>query len=135
MVRSRFLRSETAESAALSEQVRRIARPLSGAADLDPLMERIGDSRYALLGEASHGRPLGGALAAGGRARCTTTRRRRPRHHLPGHLQRAAELRRHRPPLRSNPWARKRTPHAAVAGIDSNELNPGGCLPTAIAII
>ncbi|HEV8235692.1 MAG TPA: erythromycin esterase family protein, partial [Gemmatimonadaceae bacterium] len=25
------------------------------AADLDPLLERIGDSRYVLLGEASHG--------------------------------------------------------------------------------
>lgn len=29
--------------------------PLDNAADLDPLMERIGDARYVLLGEASHG--------------------------------------------------------------------------------
>lgn len=29
--------------------------PLEEAADLDPLLERIGDARYVLLGEASHG--------------------------------------------------------------------------------
>ena len=32
-----------------------MARPLEGARDLDPLMERIGEARYVLLGEASHG--------------------------------------------------------------------------------
>lgn len=32
-----------------------LARPLSSDADLDPLLERIGDARYVLLGEASHG--------------------------------------------------------------------------------
>ncbi|MFH8349180.1 erythromycin esterase family protein [Streptomyces sp. NPDC018045] len=31
------------------------ALPLTGPATLDPLMERIGDARYVLLGEASHG--------------------------------------------------------------------------------
>lgn len=30
-------------------------RPLENAKDLDPLLERIGDSKYVLLGEASHG--------------------------------------------------------------------------------
>ena len=30
-------------------------RPLENAKDLDPLLDRIGDSRYVLLGEASHG--------------------------------------------------------------------------------
>jgi erythromycin esterase-like protein len=36
--------------------VREAARPLAGAAaDYDPLMELIGDSRFVLLGEASHG--------------------------------------------------------------------------------
>ncbi|CAN5528277.1 hypothetical protein BH24GEM3_BH24GEM3_05980 [soil metagenome] len=36
--------------------VRAEARPLSGAAsDYDPLMERIGDARVVLLGEATHG--------------------------------------------------------------------------------
>ena len=29
--------------------------PLESPADLDPLMKRIGDSRFVLLGEASHG--------------------------------------------------------------------------------
>ena len=32
-----------------------MALPLEGPADLDPLLERIGDARYVLLGEASHG--------------------------------------------------------------------------------
>lgn len=40
---------------ALSRALRAAARPIRTAADLDPLMERIGDSRYVLLGEASHG--------------------------------------------------------------------------------
>ncbi len=31
------------------------ALPLNTAADLDPLLERIGDARIVLLGEASHG--------------------------------------------------------------------------------
>jgi erythromycin esterase len=43
------------EAAGLIERVGRIARPLEGPKDLDPLLERIGDARYVLLGEASHG--------------------------------------------------------------------------------
>jgi erythromycin esterase-like protein len=39
----------------LSRSLRAAARPIRTAADLDPLMERIGDARYVLLGEASHG--------------------------------------------------------------------------------
>lgn len=35
--------------------LRRTARPLRDSPDLDPLMERIGDARYVLLGEATHG--------------------------------------------------------------------------------
>jgi len=32
-----------------------LARPLRSSGDLDPLLERIGDARFVLLGEASHG--------------------------------------------------------------------------------
>jgi erythromycin esterase-like protein len=40
----------------LADAVRDAARPLTGAAeDYDPLLELIGDARFALLGEASHG--------------------------------------------------------------------------------
>ncbi|WP_294563870.1 erythromycin esterase family protein [uncultured Arthrobacter sp.] len=35
--------------------IRAAARPLSSETDLDPLLERIGDARYVLIGEASHG--------------------------------------------------------------------------------
>ncbi|HXG64045.1 MAG TPA: erythromycin esterase family protein [Blastocatellia bacterium] len=41
---------------AAKDAVRKGARPLTGAAnDYDPLLEMIGDARYVLLGEASHG--------------------------------------------------------------------------------
>jgi erythromycin esterase-like protein/predicted phosphoribosyltransferase len=41
---------------ALIEVLRVVAHPLTGAArDYDPLINRIGDARFALLGEASHG--------------------------------------------------------------------------------
>jgi erythromycin esterase len=41
--------------AELSGWARDRARPLGGPADLDPLMGQIGDARFVLLGEASHG--------------------------------------------------------------------------------
>lgn len=44
-----------AESPELINWIRGAASPLDDSADLDPLMERIGDARYVLLGEASHG--------------------------------------------------------------------------------
>jgi erythromycin esterase len=39
----------------LVDRLGMLARPLSELSDLDPLLERIGDARYVLLGEASHG--------------------------------------------------------------------------------
>jgi len=46
---------ESGRVQALASEVRRVARPLNESTDLDPLLERIGDARYVLLGEASHG--------------------------------------------------------------------------------
>lgn len=40
---------------ALADQVRGVAHSLEAAEDLDPLLELIGDARYVLLGEATHG--------------------------------------------------------------------------------
>lgn len=40
---------------AVTNDVKTISRPLNGPDDLDSLIERIGESRYVLLGEASHG--------------------------------------------------------------------------------
>ncbi|HEX2091178.1 MAG TPA: erythromycin esterase family protein [Longimicrobiaceae bacterium] len=42
-------------SDALGERIREIQHPLRDVDDLDPLLERIGDARLVLLGEASHG--------------------------------------------------------------------------------
>jgi erythromycin esterase len=39
----------------LVSRIRRARRPLREAADLDPLLDRVGDARLVLLGEASHG--------------------------------------------------------------------------------
>ena len=39
----------------LAAGLKSIAKPLASPDDLDPLIERIGDARYVLLGEASHG--------------------------------------------------------------------------------
>ena len=39
----------------LVERIRGRSHPLRDAGDLDPLLERIGDARCVLLGEASHG--------------------------------------------------------------------------------
>jgi len=53
MVRAKRLLSPRKTDPA--DAVRRLARPLAGPADLDPLLERIGDARFVLLGEATHG--------------------------------------------------------------------------------
>jgi erythromycin esterase len=52
-VRARFHEPDATES--LAALVRPRLRPLYGWEDLDPLMDRIGDAHYVLLGEASHG--------------------------------------------------------------------------------
>ncbi len=39
----------------IGRPVRELAAPLQGARDLAPLLRRIGDARFVLLGEASHG--------------------------------------------------------------------------------
>jgi erythromycin esterase len=54
MLRDRTLTQENAVEA-LAEEVRQISHPLKTAEDLDPLIERIGNARFVLLGEASHG--------------------------------------------------------------------------------
>ena len=43
------------QTGALGRQIVTISSPLADAEDLDPLLERIGDARFVLLGEASHG--------------------------------------------------------------------------------
>ena len=55
MARRRLLGEESSASAKLVRMAHDLARPLHDAGDLDPLLERIGDSHYVLLGEASHG--------------------------------------------------------------------------------
>ncbi len=46
---------EPADSDEVTEAVRDISHPLDDWQSLDPLLARIGDARYVLLGEASHG--------------------------------------------------------------------------------
>lgn len=56
MRRSRLLTSEPrGETRELCHLVARIALPLEKPMDLNPLLDRIGNARYVLLGEASHG--------------------------------------------------------------------------------
>jgi len=55
-MKRRLLTAEVADGVKeLAQRVREVALPLVHPGDLDPLVERIGDARYVLLGEASHG--------------------------------------------------------------------------------
>src|SRR5829696_5605800 len=45
----------TNPDATLIGEIKDLAKPLSSVADLDPLIDAIGDARFVLLGEASHG--------------------------------------------------------------------------------
>src|SRR5438270_12273726 len=47
--------TERPASTPLLAAVRELSRPLQSPADLDPLLDRIADAHYVLLGEASHG--------------------------------------------------------------------------------
>ena len=55
MFGSRSSSSRDGKANVLAVETRRRARPLENPQDLDPLIDRIGDARYVLLGEASHG--------------------------------------------------------------------------------
>lgn len=55
MVVERLKAREPPAASTLLGQVRALARPLRYPGDLDPLLNLIGDARYVLLGEASHG--------------------------------------------------------------------------------
>jgi len=54
-VRERWVERQFEGAEQLADICREISHPLRNPADLDPLMERIGNARYVLLGEASHG--------------------------------------------------------------------------------
>src|SRR6266571_4276547 len=51
----RLAHAEPNVNSELLAAVRTRCRPLRGPGDLDPLMERVANARYVLLGEASHG--------------------------------------------------------------------------------
>lgn len=55
MTTGRFFGRTTEGMTRLSDRASAMAHPLEGPGSLDPLLERIGDARYVLLGEASHG--------------------------------------------------------------------------------
>lgn len=50
-----YRNSDADDDAELAQSIRINASELDDTADLDPVLERLGDARYVLLGEASHG--------------------------------------------------------------------------------
>ena len=54
-LRARFNWRQAADAEEVAATLARLARPLAGPDDLDPLIERLADKRCVLLGEASHG--------------------------------------------------------------------------------
>lgn len=54
-MRERFTTAGTSDMSQLVERIQQISQPLDGPEHLDPLLERVGDAHYVLLGEASHG--------------------------------------------------------------------------------
>lgn len=50
-----FAGREIAEESALAASLQAQGHRVRNAADLNPLLEEVGDARYVLLGEASHG--------------------------------------------------------------------------------
>lgn len=55
VLRRKVVWREPHTSPRLVDEVRAVSRPLFGWEDLDPLIERLTDCRFVLLGEASHG--------------------------------------------------------------------------------
>jgi erythromycin esterase len=53
--RNRTAGDEPPVTEELMDQVAAASRPLRDSRDLDPLLDRVGDARFVLLGEASHG--------------------------------------------------------------------------------
>jgi erythromycin esterase-like protein len=51
----RFARTDEPATHHLVDQIRDLSHPFNQSRDLDPLLERIGDAHFVLLGEASHG--------------------------------------------------------------------------------
>src|SRR5262245_27086020 len=54
-LRERILTRPTRDTSRLEREVRALSKPLHKSDDLDSLLDLIGESRYVLLDEASHG--------------------------------------------------------------------------------
>jgi erythromycin esterase len=55
MLRDRAKIADGNEVEVLVQEVQQFSHPLKTRADLDPLIEQIGNAHFVLLGEASHG--------------------------------------------------------------------------------